>query len=593
MKEAENELRRALEGFEGPQGVQDPNVSAISINDFPVISLSITGEGRTLEEITQLVESEIKHNFEGIDGVGTVTIAGQQLKEVLLTLDHFKMASLGVSEDMVRGIIQGSVLQVPLGLFELGQSEKAIVVDGNITSIQDLENIIIPMKPTSEDMSPGSLQLKDIAEIQVIERAESISRTNGMESIGINITKAADANTVDVVNAVKSQVEQIKEGYSGIEVLVMLDQGEPIEESVKTMLHKALFGALFALIVILLFLRNIRTTIISIISIPLSLVMTLLVLKQMDITLNIMTLGAMTVAIGRVVDDSIVVIENNYRRMQLASEKLRGKALILDATREMFKPILSSTLVTIAVFLPLGTVSGPIGQIFMPFALTMVFALLASLLVAITIVPMMTHLLFKNGIKVKGSHDEKPGAMGVGYQKLLKWTLNHKIITSSIAVLILAGSLLLVPFVGVSFLPEEEQKYAMISYSPGPGELLSDVEQTALEAEELILNRSGVTNLQYSVGGENPLSPGPSRSDENDTEDFGLEKERLLQALQEVETPGEWGAMEMGGGLGGSNLSLAVYGDTIEEIQPIVDQIVTLVEADDSFEKVEMNIRCL
>ncbi|AQR78019.1 Transporter-like protein [Paenibacillus larvae] len=220
----------------------------------------------------------------------------------------------------------------------------------------------------------------------------------------------------------------------------MLDQGKPIEDSVRTMLDKAVFGALFAVIIILLFLRNIRTTLISIVSIPLSLLIAVLVLKQMDISLNIMTLGAMTVAIGRIVDDSIVVIENIYRRMSLTSERLKGKELILSATREMFMPIMSSTIVTIAVFLPLAAVSGPIGELFTPFALTIVFALMASLLVAITIVPKMGHAMFKNGIRKKTSEQEhdKPGRMAGFYQSVLKWALNHKWITFGAAILLLA-----------------------------------------------------------------------------------------------------------------------------------------------------------
>ena len=174
------------------------------------------------------------------------------------------------------------------------------------------------------------------------------------------------------------------------------------------MLSKAIFGAIFAIVIIMLFLRNIRTTLISVVSIPLSLLIAVLVIKQMDITLNIMTLGAMTVAIGRVVDDSIVVIENIYRRMSLSEEKLRGKDLIREATKEMFIPIMSSTIVTIAVFLPLGIVKGMIGEMFLPFALTIVFALLASLLVAVTIVPMLAHSLFKKeSMREKEVHHEE------------------------------------------------------------------------------------------------------------------------------------------------------------------------------------------
>lgn len=597
MKEAENEMKEALEAVSLPQGVMDSMISRLSIDDFPVISLSITGDNKSLEEITTLVESEFKSRLESIDGVAAVAISGQQVKEVSLTFDHAKMAAMGLSEDMVKGIIQGSVLQVPLGLFELEQEEKSIVVDGNITTIDELNNIVIPVMPTGEEMTMGAVRLQDIAKVELIEKAESISRTNGQLSIGVNVTKAPDANTVEIVNAVKEQSELMMEDYSGLDILVMLDLGEPIEESVSTMLNKALFGALFAFIIILLFLRNIRTTIISIISIPLSLVLTLLILKQLDITLNIMTLGAMTVAIGRVVDDSIVVIENNFRRMQLREEKLSGKELILSATHEMSKPILSSTLVTVAVFIPLATVSGPVGELFTPFALAMTIALLGSLVVAITVVPVLTHQLFRRGVR-KRDHEKKPGALANRYRNILNWTLNHKITTSLIAILLFVGSLGLVYFglVGTSFLPEEEQKYVMVTYSPGPGELLSDVEEAALVAESIILGREGVTDLQYSVGGENPLSPGASRSAlfyalyDDETEDFATEKENLIAELETIDSTGRWGLMDMAAGFGGNRLSLFVYGPDIASIEPVANDIVALLEADDAFNKVETSL---
>src|SRR5699024_5663015 len=203
------------------------------------------------------------------------------------------------------------------------------------------------------------------------------------------------ANTVDVVNDVKGLIEEETDQIDGLLIDVSLDQGEPIEESVKTMIEKAVFGALIAVFIILLFLRDIKSTIISVISIPVSIFMSLLILNWMGITLNLMTLGAITVAIGRVIDDSIVVVENIYRRLHLKDEPLNGMALIREATLEMFKPIASSTLVTVAVFAPLIFVGGMVGELFLPFALTMSFALGASLLVAVTIVPALSHTLFK------------------------------------------------------------------------------------------------------------------------------------------------------------------------------------------------------
>ncbi|UVI28197.1 efflux RND transporter permease subunit [Paenibacillus spongiae] len=632
LKEAETELREVLDGYQKPEGAQNPQISKFSMNDFPVISLSVSAKDMSLEEVTKLVENEFKPELEGIDGIGSVAISGQNVKEVSLTFKKDKMAELGLSEETVKGIVQASAIKAPLGLFELDSSEKTIVVDGNVTTLEQLNNVAIPVIPSSPGgagaaggaggagmqapqapqapaagagagtgagagaMGIPTVKLSDIADVKLIDKAESISRTNGMLSIGINATKASDANTVEVVNGVKDAADKFMSDHEGVSTVVLLDQGKPIEDSVSTMVDKALFGALFAVIVILFFLRNFRTTIISVVSIPLSLVIALLILKQMDITLNIMTLGAMTVAIGRVVDDSIVVIENNYRRMAMRSEKLRGKELIIDATREMFIPILSSTLVTIAVFLPLGTVSGPIGEMFMPFALTMVFALLASLLVAITVVPMMTHMMFRKGLKATQTHDEKPGRLGIFYRKVLNWSLNHKLITFASAVIILIGSCFLTPLVGVSFLPEEEEKYAMVTYAPGPGKLISDVEQTALEAEKLIMKREGMTNLQYSVGGENPMSFGPNKSAlfyiqyENDMKNFSAEKDKLVEELTKLEPTGKWSQMDMSGGMGGSKLSLFVYGDSYDDIKPVVADIQSLMEKNASLEKVDTSL---
>jgi len=601
MDAAISQLREAAAEAQLPEGVQAPNISKFSFNSFPVISLSASGQG-SLEELTKTVTEQIKPLLEGVPGVASVQIAGQFVQEVTIKFDHAKMAGMGLTEDTVKGIVQGSALKVPLGLFQLEETEKAVVVDGRVTTIDDLKNLVIPVFPTPEAAAAGQgiskVKLDDIADIEMLGKAESISRTNGKESIGIQIVKANDANTVDVVNGVKAEADKLTEKFKDLDLDVLLDQGKPIEESVATMLNKALFGALFAVAVILLFLRNVRTTIISIVSIPLSLIIAVLLLKQFDITLNIMTLGAMTVAIGRVVDDSIVVIENIFRRMSLTGEKLKGRELVLEATKEMFLPIMSSTIVTIAVFLPLGLVSGMVGQLFLPFALTIVFALLASLLVAITVVPMLAHQMFKNGVKAgKGhNHDEKPGYLAGRYRRLLNAALNHKIITLVVAFALLIGSLFLVPLIGASFLPDQEDKYAMVTYSPEPGDRIEDVEQRALIAEKYIMEQQDVHNLQYSVGGENPLQPGPSKSGlfymqyNSDTKDFADKKKALIEGLSKLVPEGEWKEMDQSGGIGGSGFSLSVFGDSLEEIKPVVDQIADLMKADSSFEKVDTSL---
>lgn len=629
-------VREALNEVKLPEDAQKPTISKFSMSSMPVVSLSISNkDNMALDELTRITENDIVPELEDLDGVASIQVAGQFVNEVQLKFNQDKMNELGLTEDTVKGIVQGSALYVPLGMFEMDKSQKAVAIDGGIIGIDDLKNIAIPVIPgggganaaagagapnagagqlqqppgdaagaAGQQGTPGAgaggqngapgaptgiptVKLSEIAKIEVIGTSESISRTNGKESIGIQIVKANDANTVDVVNQVKDKAEELKGLYPGMDLTIMLDQGKPIEDSVHTMLSKALFGALFAVLIIMIFLRNIRSTIISIISIPLSLLIAVLCLKQMDITLNMMSLGAMTVAIGRVVDDSIVVIENIYRRMSLSTEKLTGRELISAATREMFVPIMSSTIVTIAVFLPLTLVSGMVGELFMPFALTMVFALLASLVVAITLVPAMAHSLFRKGLKNKHDHEEKPGAMARGYRSILKWTLNHKAITFLAAIVLLVGSLFLTKYLGVSFIPEQEDKYAMVTYSPEPGVMLEDVEERALKAEKLILDQPGVQTMQYSIGGSNPLGMGSANSGlfyimyDPDTKNFEDVKTALVEDLAKEVPDGTWSNMDMAaGGFGGSQLTVNVFGDSLEQIKPVADQIAGLANKD-------------
>ncbi|MDE3840115.1 Swarming motility protein SwrC [Bacillus methanolicus] len=660
MDEAKNELEEALSSIQFPDGVNKPKISKVSINDFPIVAVSISNEKESLAQLTKKVEEEIVPALEGINGVSSVQISGQQIEEVQLVFNDEKMAQYGLNQETVKNYIKGEDITFPLGLYTFKDKEQSVVVDGNVTTIEELKALEIPVIPSTgsrnnsqavnqgnpaagpqsgsmaapqgnpaagsqgfaaasqnnaagislDGTSQGNIQrqpqqglvlqtvkLEDIADIKLVGKAESISRTNGKEAIGLQIVKTADANTVTVANEVKEELKKFEDEIEGLEVVTTFDQATPIEDSVETMLSKALFGAAFAVVIILLFLRNIRSTLIAVISIPLSLLIAILLLKQMDITLNMMTLGAMTVAIGRVIDDSIVVIENIYRRMSLKDEKLKGMELIREATKEMFIPIMSSTIVTIAVFLPLALVKGMVGELFMPFALTIVFSLLASLLVAITIVPMMAHSLFKKGLKEGVHHDEdKPGRLAQAYRKILNWSLNHKIVTSLMALLLLVGSLFLVPVIGVSFLPSEEEKMMVVTYKPAPGETLEQVKKYTSDAEKFFLERDNVKTVQLSLGSENPMNPGDTNSAimfiayEDDTPNFEEEKEKVIKDLQEKTAEGEWASQDFHSQAGSNEIVYYVYGEKREDIEPVVKEIQDIMKKDKSFTKIDSSI---
>ena len=636
LDQAETEIKEALGQINLPDGVGDPKVAKQDFNAFPVMAFSISSKHQSLADLTDRVENDILPAIEAIDGVSSVQISGQEIQEVDINFNKQKLAQYGLSEDTIKGIIQGSAVKVPLGLKQFGQTEKTVVIDGDVSTIDDLKNLRIPVSvgtktdvaKTGTDgnshMTKGgpqtngamlgqaqnasqlagqnpafngipTVKLSDIATVKLVSKAESISRTNGKDAIGFQVVKAQDANTVDVVNQVKEKLKKIQAEDKDLNIVTTFDQGQPIKESVDTMLNKAMFGAIFAALIILLFLRNIRTTLISVVSIPLSIFIALLLLKQMGITLNIMTLGAMTVAIGRVVDDSIVVIENVYRRMSQSGEKLKGKALIREATREMFLPILSSTVVTVAVFLPLGFVQGTVGELFLPFALTIVFALAASLLIAITVVPMLTHTLFKRKAVKKTGSEGEPWRLARSYKKVLNWSLNHKLLTFGLAILLLVGSLFLVPLIGVSFLPSDEQKMVIATFNPAVGESKQDAEKTAAMAEDFFLNRKGVHTVQYSLGGENPVNPGASNQAlffveyDKDTPNFDQESERVIKELNRKTEKGEWGTLDMSS-TGSNNLELYVYGNDEKDIKDAVKQVTHEMEKEKNLTDIDSGL---
>ncbi|PTM56813.1 efflux RND transporter permease subunit [Desmospora activa] len=640
MKEAEDELKETLAKLNLPEGVHDPETSRLSLNEFPILAFSMTSDQLSPQALTEKVENEVVPALEGVDGVASVDVAGQQVVEGQLKYKPDQLKKYGLDENTVNDLIRASAGNYPLGLYTFGDSEKLMEINGEIHSLKELKELEIPAvgqgagatgsapmqgapgsggaspeqgAPTAGSAMQGApadaamaaqagiptVKLKQIADIEEVQQAESINLTNGKESIGVQVVKAPDANTVEVVNGINQELDKLKGEIDGLNVFTAFDQGKPIEDSVDTMLNKALIGSLFAFLVILLFLRNFRTTLIAVVSIPLSLVMALLALKQMDITLNVMTLGAMTVAIGRVVDDSIVVIENIYRRMKTKGEALRGKELVLAATREMFVPILSSTLVTVAVFVPLGLVKGPVGELFLPFALTVAFALLASLVVAVTVVPVMTHSLFRKGLEqvnLSESEKEETGRLARGYRRLLNASLNHKWISAGVALILLVGSLFLVPLIGVSFLPGDEEKVMYVTFDPAPGQTEENIINIAEDANNFLQKRDGVEMVQTTIGGGNPMNFGGSdqalffvRYDE-DYEGFSQESDQVIKELEKREDPGTWGSLDMGASAGSNQLELHVYGNDLDQIRPVVDDVMKAAEKTGEVDNVDSSL---
>ncbi|MFD1167847.1 efflux RND transporter permease subunit [Oceanobacillus caeni] len=598
MDEAKRALEAALDSVSLPEDAEEPTISAISMNMMPVVALSVSSQDEDIVELTSTVEDILLPKIEKIDGVASATITGQHIEEVELAYDKAKMEELDLTEDDVEQMIQASNLDVSLGLYEFEEGEQAVSIDGKFMTVDELKEMQIPVTPSETNPSPF-VKLSDIATVKEVGKVQSISRTNGEDAIAIQIVKGQQANTVNVVNDVKDLIKEEQEKIDGLEIDISLDQGEPIEDSVFTMVEKALFGGLIAILIILLFLRDFKSTIISIVSIPVSILMALLLLNWLDMTLNIMTLGAMTVAIGRVIDDSIVVVENIYRRLHLKGEKLTGRALIRESTIQMFKPILSSTLVTVAVFAPLIFVGGMVGELFMPFALTMTFALAASLIVAITIVPALSHFLFKKKLyseRTEHSHKEA-GKLANWYKGILNWALNHKIITSLAAIILLVGSLALTPLIGFSFLGSEEEKVMYLTYTPEAGELKEETLKNIEEVEKELLKREDIDIVQLSVTDNGDPMAAMMGGGGNgglmflifdpDMENFPEAREEIEDYVFNIGQSGEWKSQDFSSmSMSTDELEYTFYSEDLDKLNESVKMVEDVMKENDGLKDV-------
>lgn len=601
MDEKKRQLEAALDNLKLPEGAQEPTIMAISMNMMPVVALSVSSSKEDIVDLTSTVEDVLLPKIEKIDGVASATITGQHIEQVSFKYDEEKMAALGLTEDTVKQMIQASDMSLSLGLYQFTVGEQAVSVDGKVKSVDELKDLLIPVTPSATNPSPF-VRLGDIAKIEVEGKVQSVSRTNGQDAIAIQIVKGQDANTVTVVNAVKDLMKDEEKRLDGLNVEISLDQGAPIEDSVFTMIEKAVFGGAIAVLIILLFLRDFKSTIISIISIPVSIFMALLLLNWMDITLNIMTLGAITVAIGRVIDDSIVVVENIYRRIHLKQEKLTGRALIREATIEMFKPILSSTLVTVAVFAPLIFVGGMVGELFMPFALTMTFALGASLLVAITIVPALSHFLFRKklyGEKTESQHKEV-GKLATWYKGVLEKVLNHKIITSVLAILLLVGSLALTPLIGFSFMGSQEEKVMYLTYTPATGELADETAANVEKVEKELMKRKDVDILQVSITDAKNVDPSAMMMGggaggalmylifDPDMQDFPKARDEVEDYVFNIGQSGEWKSQNFTSmSMSSNEVSYTLYSDDLDKLRDAVKQVEGALKEVDGLEDIK------
>lgn len=403
-----------------------------------------------------------------------------------------------------QGMLQKAQVQLDqLMSSQIANSKNSISSQGSSNSSSSLNPTSIKgsSNSTSEASSNTSSQVKVIylKDVAAVTRGNGDNnyfvRSNAKNSVIINVYKTDDGNTVNVAKDVENTFNDLEKSNTGVKFNKISDSSKYVKDSVNGMVREGVLGALFAVIVIALFLRNIRATVIAVVSIPLSILIALILLPRFGITLNIMSLSGMAVAVGRIVDDSIVVIENIHRR--ILKKDLPKDKVIQAAVGEVSSAITSSTITTVAVFLPLAMISGMVGKVFVPFAITVVICILASLLVALTVVPVMSKVMLLNE---KPKPEKKEGAAGALYKKILNGALNHRMLVIAASVIMFMLSIFLVKGIGIQFLPADSSNVLNGTITTLPGTSAQKTNEEALKFEKYLLSRKDVKTVVSTVG---------------------------------------------------------------------------------------------
>ncbi|GAB1694137.1 efflux RND transporter permease subunit [Krasilnikovia sp. M28-CT-15] len=479
-----------------PAGVE-PTIFAGSTDDIPAIVLAASG-GTNQAALANRLNSDVVPELNAIEGVRTVNVTGGRQQQVVITPNQAKMAAAGVNPASLVTILQANGVSVPAGAVTDASRSLSVQVGTPITSVDQLRNLYLTG-------SRGPVKLGDVATVEsTLATATSYTRTDGVDSLGIEVTAAPDGNPVLISDEVRAKLDDLEKN-SGAKLTVISDQAPFVEKSIKSLTTEGLLGLFMAVIVILVFLLSVRSTLVTAVSIPLSVLVALIALWVGDYSLNLLTLGALTIAVGRVVDDSIVVLENIKRHLGYGEQKVHA---ITTAVKEVAGAVTASTLTTVAVFAPIALVGGFVGQLFAPFAITVTVALLASLLVSLTIIPVFAYWFLRPAgggnespeVRQAAEEKEKRSPLQRTYLPVIRFATHRRWTTVLIGVLILVGTLGLGSKLETNFIDESGQDTIMISQQLPAGTSLAATDAAARQVEAVLEQRADVETYQVTVG---------------------------------------------------------------------------------------------
>ena len=603
---AEQKVQLAVDQLSSrlPSGVT-PQVVAFSISDLPVIQLAVTSDLDSATLASRL-QNDTVTELQQLGGVRAASVLGDRGQRITITPDADKLAADGLTTQAIGAALQQNGILLASGTITSGDKTLDVQAGQRIDSTDQLA--ALPLTGARVAAGAAVPTIGDVATVKVVENpVAGISRVNGKNALTVSISKTPAGNTVDVSREVTKDIPSLEKTLgSNTRFTVVFDQAPYIEQSISSLAEEGALGLLFAVIVILLFLLSFRSTIVTAISIPISLLIAFIVMWGVGYTLNVLTLGAITIAVGRVVDDSIVVIENIKRHLSLGEEKLPA---ITKAVREVAVAVTASTVTTVAVFLPIALVGDITGELFRPFALTVTIALLASLFVALTIVPVLAYWFLKatphthkheatvaagevgasESAAGTAAPDEldRPTALQRGYLPVIRWTTRFRWLTVAIAVVILLGSAALGSRLTTNFIGSSGQNTLTVTETLPAATSLAASDTAAKKVEKAIRGVDGVTTVQTSIGssGSGGIAAafgGGGGVTFSITTDSSKNQDTIQAdvraAVKKLSGVGEVDLSSGTGGFGGSDIEVDVKSSSASGLQEAADDILAKVK---------------
>ena len=570
-----------------PNEIEDPVIQRYDPASFPIMSLTVSGN-RSPKEITTYAKNEIKKRLENIPGVGTVDLVGGAEREIQVEVDASRLQAYNLSIQDIVQKVGASNVEIPGGNLIEGSHQLLLRTRGKFKNVNDFNKVIVAT-PNGK-----TVYLSDVAHVDDgIKEQTSLTRVNGKVAVGLNIIKQSGSNTVRVADDVKKQLAKIEQTLPpDIKIYLAQDNSVFIEDSVNDVLFDIFYGGLLAVIVIYLFLANYRATVISALALPSSIIASFIVMYALNFTLNMMSLLALSLAVGLLIDDAIVVIENIYRHMDQGETPMEAAK---SASEEIGLAVMATTFTIVAVFIPVAFMPGIVGRFFYQFGITVSVAVLVSLFVAFTLTPMLSSRWLKRedeSLNPKGSIRQRIlyyfnhffEILSGKYKTALAWSLKHRLIVVVLSILIFVFSFALMGLLGSQFFPDSDQNEFTIAVKAAPGSSLKQTSAICSKIEDNLSKKPEVITILTTIGaGNDPVTRA------NILVKLVKKKERQKsdkQIINETRSqlkylPGANLSYQVQGGPGGNDkpLTLSVRGEDINKLSKLADKVEAIVRS--------------